>query len=59
MTMSFKEKEKKLSEVFGSLTVHCLCGHPIIFTTKVDKRICSYCGKSVFRNKQIEFKFCI
>ncbi|MBQ4263096.1 MAG: hypothetical protein IJB83_02490 [Bacilli bacterium] len=56
--MTFKEKEEKLSTVFISLTKKCdTCGHSIIFTTKVDMRICSYCGNAVFKDKQTEFKY--
>ena len=36
--------------------ISCECGHKI-FLYKKDKLICSWCGRYVFKNKRIEFKY--
>lgn len=35
----------------------CGCGHSVIIPPNLDKIICSYCGKYIFKNKKKEFEY--
>ena len=37
-------------------SVKCDCGHTV-FMGRQDKKICSWCGKYVFKDKKEEFKY--
>lgn len=37
--------------------VQCSCGHKVVMPHWVDKQICTWCKRYVFRNKQDEFKY--
>lgn len=53
--LTYKDMEK-LSNSISSCKVKCDCGHTVILA-KQDVALCSWCGKYVFKNKEIEFKF--
>lgn len=45
---------KKMNE----LKVPCKhCGHKEIFTTRSDRKICSWCHNYVYKNNYVEFKY--
>jgi ribosomal protein S27AE len=52
--LTIKEYETLMDNI-EPLKRECKCGH-IIYVYK-DKRICSNCGKYVFKNKEDEFKY--
>ena len=47
--------EKKYRAI-NNFKVKCSCGHTIYLLNK-DKKICTHCGKWIFRNKQDEFRY--
>lgn len=48
-------KIRKLESAIDQITIKCPCGHSV--EVYHDKRICTYCGKYVFKNKEDEFKY--
>lgn len=52
------QKMKLLDDSRAEFKRYCKCGHSIIFpaTSKVDKTICSWCGRSIYKNDLAEFK---
>ena len=53
----FCNKDKMLEER-TKYKVYCKCGHGEVFYPfeKKNKKICSWCGYYVYKNKRIEFK---
>ena len=47
---------KRMSEEYDKVKIKCKCGHRVVVPMWVDKKICSWCGKYVYRNKKEEFK---
>lgn len=57
MGYTFKEDDR-LFEEYSKHKVKCKhCGHSTTMPVFLDKKICSWCGKYVFRTSEIEFKF--
>lgn len=55
-TKADKEYQKKSDEL-DKVKIKCSkCGHREIVPNWVDKKICSWCGYYIYRNKQEEFK---
>ena len=51
---------KELSRILNDITksrIKCECGHSVLFPQKADRVICSWCGKYVYKNEQVEFKY--
>lgn len=46
-----------LTKNITAATVKCKCGHSVLIPARNDKKICTWCGEYVFRNKQDEFKY--
>lgn len=44
-------------EELKKVKVQCSCGHKVVMPYWVDKQICTWCKKYVFRNKQDEFNY--
>lgn len=44
-------------EALNQIRHRCKCGHTVIIPKFVDKQICDWCGKYVFRTKQAEFNY--
>lgn len=53
--MTIQEFERQADE-YDKVKIRCKCGHRVIVPMWVDKKICSWCGHYVYRNKQLEFK---
>lgn len=51
-----KEIEKLYTLLNNEFRYKCSCGHTVYLVNK-DKKICSCCGKYIFKNKQDEFKY--
>lgn len=53
MIFTNKEDTKRFDEITNS-TIKCSCGHSIL--TNKDKKICSWCGNYVYKDKKLEFE---
>lgn len=50
-------EERRYSNVLSEIRVRCSCSHTLFFPSfGPDVKICSYCGKKVYRNERIKFK---
>lgn len=47
----------KLNEELDKVKYTCKCGHRVIIPYHLDKNICSWCHRYVFKSKEAEFKF--
>ena len=54
--MKFKEIER-YAQILQKGKKKCKCGHSIIVPPHVDKVVCNWCGKYVFKNKKVEFEY--
>ena len=54
--LSAKEFSRQ-TNMLNKAKYKCKCGHRIIIPLWVDKQICDWCGKYVFREKKDEFKY--
>lgn len=54
--MSYTSDTKRL-RVYTDNRVKCKCGHSHFMPVFLPYKICGWCGKMVFRNKQEEFKY--
>lgn len=54
--LTIKEYERMQDE-YDKVKYRCKCGHKVIIPEKVNKQICSWCGRYVFKNKKDEFEF--
>lgn len=51
----YEEDTRKFESIAG-YKVKCKCSHTIVMA-KVDRLICNHCGRWVYRNKNIEFRY--
>lgn len=51
-----RTEEEIIASYYSNYKVKCKCGHTMVITNSVEKKICSYCGNYVYRNKKLEFK---
>lgn len=51
------ENDKPRFEAYAKMSYKCSCGHTITIPATMKKRLCSYCGKWVFKNKKDEFMY--
>lgn len=56
MDKQYKDDSKMFDE-YTNNTVKCTCGHSVVIRPTVEKVICTWCQKYVFRNKEDEFKY--
>ena len=54
--LDFQEMRRKLDDI-QKTAYKCKCGHTVIISNQVDKALCSYCKKLVFKDKKSEFKY--
>ena len=52
--MNIIEIEKKYRVLNQQFRVKCECGHTTLLINK-DKKICTHCGRYIFKNKKDEF----
>lgn len=56
-TLTIKEY-KRMSEEYDKVKYRCKnCGHRVVIPYNVDKMICQWCHRYVFKNEQDEFKY--
>lgn len=51
------EEYKRMSDEYDKVKYRCKCGHRVIIPNWVDKQICGWCGRYVFKNKKDEFNY--
>lgn len=52
-----KQKEwDNQSDYYDRVKILCSCGHKNVIPVWVDRNVCSWCGKYVYRNKRLEFE---
>lgn len=44
----------RMSTEYDKVKYKCNCGHRVVIPKWVDKKICDWCGKYVFKNKKDE-----
>lgn len=47
----------KYGDAINKFKYNCKCGRKVVMPNNVDKKICSWCGNYVFKNKRQEFKY--
>lgn len=50
----YEEDTKRFNEIAKN-KIKCVCGHTKVMS-KVDKSICNWCGRYIYKNEQIKFK---
>lgn len=48
---------QRVSDEYDKIKYKCSCGHKTMIPKWVDKQVCDWCGRYVFKTKQDEFKF--
>lgn len=57
LTIRKNDDFQKLTDEYEKIKYKCSCGHKIIIPKWIDKQVCDWCGRYVFKTKQDEFKF--
>lgn len=51
------QSDKRRFEYYAKLRVYCPhCGHSNTIPVQIESKICSWCGKRVYREKKFEFE---
>lgn len=48
---------KKMTDEYEKVKYICKCGHRVVIPKWVDKQLCDWCGRYVFKDKRSEFKY--
>lgn len=48
---------KKMTDEYEKVKYICKCGHRVVIPKWVDKQLCDWCGRYVFKDKKVEFKY--
>lgn len=54
--MRKKNASELLHDVITDNKVICKCGHRVFVPRYIDKTLCTWCNRWVYRSKEIEFK---
>lgn len=54
--LNYKEMQRYCNEV-NKYKVGCECGHKVFMPHGVDTKICNWCGRKVYKNDMIKFKY--
>lgn len=54
--MTFREVEK-IHKMYTKNSIKCKCGHSISFSSCEERKLCSWCGNFVYKNKRDQFKY--
>lgn len=58
MNKIYTDKEwKTMANEYDKSKFICSCGHRVIIPKWVDKTICKWCNRYVFRDKKLEFEY--
>lgn len=52
-----EEEYERMEHEYDKVKYSCTCGHRVVIPKWIDKGMCSWCGKYVFKNKKDEFKY--
>lgn len=52
-----KKEWKRMTDEYDKVKYKCSCGHKVIIPQWVDKSVCDWCGKFVFKDKKQEFEY--
>lgn len=52
-----KEEYDRMTNELDKVKYECKCGHKEVITSTEDKKICSWCGHYIFKDKKVEFKY--
>lgn len=55
--MGYKDIATIISDAYAKARIYCKCGHSIVISNKRKYKICSWCGRLVFKNKRAEFDY--
>ena len=48
---------QRMSNEYDKIKIKCsYCGRKMVVPMWIDKRLCSWCGHYIFRNKKLEFE---
>lgn len=50
------DRIQKLMDEQAKLSIQCNCGRKELIPIWMDKKLCSWCGNYIYRNKKLEFK---
>ena len=48
---------KRMTDEYEKVKYICKCGHRVVIPKWVDKQLCDWCGRYVFKDKKTEFKY--
>lgn len=48
---------QKMTDEYEKVKYICKCGHRVVIPKWVDKQLCDWCGRYVFKDKRSEFKY--
>lgn len=51
------EEYDRMQDEYDKVKYKCKCGHKVVIPNWVDKQVCGWCGKYVFKDKKVEFKY--
>lgn len=51
------EEYDRMQDEYDKVKYKCKCGHKVVIPNWVDKQVCGWCGKYVFKNEKDEFKY--
>lgn len=55
MIKTEEEMSRYLNEIAKN-SYPCSCGHKVLMNYKQNKKLCSWCGRYVYKNKRDEFR---
>ena len=55
--MKKKGYDTKMLEMYAKLKVKCSCGHTQVMPVFVDVANCTHCGKKIYNNTELYFKY--
>lgn len=51
------QEYKRMADELSKVTYKCACGHKEVIPSAEDKKLCSWCGHYVFKDKKDEFRY--
>ena len=48
---------KRMTDEYEKVKYICKCGHRVVIPKWVDKQLCDWCGRYVFKDKKVEFNY--
>lgn len=54
--LKWKEDTRRQQEM-SKIRRKCSCSHSVIIPVWIDKKVCSYCGRLVYKDDETKFKY--